>query len=153
MTRKIFFANVPMGKKQKDILSSAVSILYIHKSFCQAVARFAFFHSNLMLVPARELSFPLCRSQLRSHLFEIQITPPPLPNTTHQLPVEGPPGVGALLTQQSAVVLGLSTDTDGLNHLGEVDKVHELHCLVGAGVCGCMGCGVCGVWSVGGVHV
>ena len=76
----------------------------------------------------------------------------------HQLPVEGPPGVGVLLTQQSAVVLGFSTDTDGLNHLGEVDKVHELHCLVGAGVCGVWGVYMCGMWGCtcvgcGGVHV
>ena len=67
---------------------------------------------------------------------------------THQLPVEGSPSEGALLTQQSAVVLRLSTDADGLNHLGEVDKVHELHCFVHAGVrgCGCVIVGYVDVW-------
>ena len=36
---------------------------------------------------------------------------------THQLPVESSPGIGILLAQQSAIVLSLCADTDGLHHL------------------------------------
>ena len=43
----------------------------------------------------------------------------------HQLPVESPSGVGSLLTQEPAVVLGLCSNTDGLHHLAQIDEVHE----------------------------
>ena len=58
---------------------------------------------------------------------------------THQLPIEGPSGVGSLLTEQPSVVLSLGLDADGLDHLSQVDEIHELNCLVGA-VCVCVCC-------------
>ena len=52
----------------------------------------------------------------------------------HQLPVESASSEDVLLTEESAVVLCLSLYAQSLNHLRQVDEVHELYRLVCAGI-------------------
>jgi hypothetical protein len=44
----------------------------------------------------------------------------------YQLPIQSAPSKYPICTDHSSVVLGLSIDTNGLDHLTEVDKIPEL---------------------------
>ena len=70
---------------------------------------------------------------------------------SYQLPVERSPGEHALCAEESAVVLGLCTDTETLHDLAQVDEVQELvHGVIaaqGTGKKGDIGCKTNETWK------